>query len=114
MATMAVLVGLGGGLGTVLFRKAVDGTTALVSDGAGALGIGQVSFLILPAIGGLIVGLWMYWVAVKGPGQGVAGIMEAVALHGGRIAPRGSSLIQCIRKSTEDAGLICGRVENKT
>lgn len=90
MVTMAVLVGLGGGVGTVLFRKAIDGATQLVSAAAQSLGTGQVAFLFLPALGGLIVGLWIFWLKPQGPGQGVAGIMEAVALHGGRISARGA------------------------
>ncbi len=88
MTSMALVVGLGGGLGTVLFRKAIDAATAVFFGQAVTLP--PAVELFLPALGGLVVGLWMYVLSPKGPGQGVAGIMEAVALHGGRIEPRGA------------------------
>ncbi|MCL5952582.1 MAG: chloride channel protein [Chloroflexi bacterium] len=90
MTTMAVLVGLGGGLGTVLFRKAVEAAMAASAQVTSAGGIDTWSALFLPALGGLVVGLWIHWIRPKGPGQGVAGIMEAVHLHAGRIEPRGA------------------------
>jgi CIC family chloride channel protein len=90
MTAMALLVGLGGGLGTVAFRKAVDWATAAFLLATGPAGFGTMGHLLLPALGGLVVGLWMFWLKPQGPGQGVAGLMEAVNLHGGRVAPRGA------------------------
>jgi CIC family chloride channel protein len=43
---------------------------------------------LIPAIGGLIVGILIYKYAQEAKGHGVPEIMEAVALRGGRIRPR--------------------------
>ncbi|MCD6299956.1 MAG: chloride channel protein, partial [Dehalococcoidales bacterium] len=44
--------------------------------------------ILLPAIGGLIVGLLIYFGAREAKGHGVPEVMEAVSVHGGRIRPR--------------------------
>ncbi len=91
MMSSALVVGVLAGLGTVLFRKAVDFATGLVFEGAtNPNNPSHWYLLVLPALGGLLVGLWMHVIKPQGPGQGVAGIMEAAALHGGRIDLRGS------------------------
>jgi len=43
---------------------------------------------IIPAIGGLIVGLLVYFLAREAKGHGVPEVMEAVAIRGGKIRPR--------------------------
>ncbi|MGE5140340.1 MAG: chloride channel protein, partial [Rudaea sp.] len=91
MMSSALLVGALAGLGTVLFRKAVDLATAVLFEGSAAWFVpSRLNLLILPALGGLAVGVWLYFVRPRGPGQGVAGIIEAAAFHGGRIDLRGS------------------------
>ena len=42
----------------------------------------------IPAMGGLIVGALVYYLAREAKGHGVPEVMEAVALHSGRIRPR--------------------------
>ena len=44
--------------------------------------------LVVPAVGGLVVGPLVYFFAREAEGHGVPEVMEAVALHGGRIRPR--------------------------
>lgn len=44
--------------------------------------------ILIPAIGGLIVGLLSYYLAREVKGHGVPEVMEAVAKHGGRIRKR--------------------------
>jgi CIC family chloride channel protein len=86
----SLLVGLGAGIGAVIFRyliKAVEwiGYTWFPSITSNW---GNAYVVIVPAIGGLLVGLLVYFFAREAKGHGVPEVMEAVALHGGRIRPR--------------------------
>jgi CIC family chloride channel protein len=51
-------------------------------------GIYPFYFLLIPALGGAIVGPLIYRFAREAKGHGVPEVMEAVALRGGRIRPR--------------------------
>ena len=89
MTTLAVLIGVGAGLGVVIFRRVLDGLFALTVDGIGH--DFPMALIFLPAVGGLLVAGWMALASKKGEtGLGVAGIMEAVALHSGKIGLQGS------------------------
>jgi CIC family chloride channel protein len=86
----ALIVGLGTGIGAVIFRyliRAVDwiGYTWLPSM---ISNWGKTYVVIVPAIGGLIVGILIYFFAREAKGHGVPEVTEAVAIHGGRIRPR--------------------------
>ncbi|MCH7667448.1 MAG: chloride channel protein, partial [Acidobacteria bacterium] len=50
--------------------------------------LGWARLLLVPAVGGLIVGPLVYFWAREARGHGVPEVMEAVALRGGRIRPR--------------------------
>ena len=86
----ALLVGIGAGVGAVIFRYLIQAVEwvgytwfpSVTSDW------GNAYVLIVPAIGGLIVGLLVYFFAREAKGHGVPEVMEAVAIHGGRIRPR--------------------------
>lgn len=86
----ALIVGVGAGLGAVIFRRLIDGVHRLAYGGlAGALeGISPFYLLIIPALGGAILGPLIYRFAREAKGHGVPEVMEAVALRGGRIRPR--------------------------
>jgi len=86
----ALIVGVGAGLGAVVFRRLIDGVHTLAYDGLGGLldGIYPFYFLIIPALGGAIVGPLVYRFAREAKGHGVPEVMEAVALQGGRIRSR--------------------------
>lgn len=89
MTLLAICVGVGTGLGVVAFRRVLDFTFAHTVEGIGAAV--PLTILILPGVGGLLTALWMHFAARHAQtGLGVAGIMEAVGLHGGRISLRGS------------------------
>ena len=86
----ALIVGIGAGLGAVVFRRLIAGVHILAWDGLGGLleGIAPFHLLIIPAVGGAIFGPLIYRFAREAKGHGVPEVMEAVALRGGRIRPR--------------------------
>ncbi len=86
----ALIVGVGAGLGAVVFRRLIGGAQSLAYGGLGGLleAISPFHLLIIPALGGAIVGPLVYRFAREAKGHGVPEVMEAVALRGGRIRPR--------------------------
>lgn len=87
---LAVLVGVVAGLGAVAFRWLIQTFEALFfGGGAEVLGfLGPYYVILVPAVGGLLVGPMIYFLAREAKGHGVPEVMEAVALKGGRIRPR--------------------------
>jgi CIC family chloride channel protein len=108
MVLVAVGCGLAGAMGAVAFRLLIRGVQALFFGGfegiqelleegllaeagdplAAAQGIAWTWRLLLPAIGGLIVGPLIYFFAREARGHGVPEVMAAVALRGGVIRRR--------------------------
>ena len=89
--TLAVLVGILGGLGAVAFRWLIGFfNEILFVSGADILGfLGQYYVILLPVIGGLIIGPLIYFTgATETKGHGVPEVMEAVTNAGGRIRSR--------------------------
>lgn len=86
----ALIVGIGAGLGAVIFRRLIEGVSTLTYGKLGGLmeAIAPFHLLIIPALGGAIVGPLIYRFAREAKGHGVPEVMEAVALRGGRIRPR--------------------------
>ena len=89
LITTAVLVGIGAGVGAVFFRFLIDGVQWVGYTFIPEItsGLGKAYVLIVPAIGGLLVGLLVFFFAREAKGHGVPEVMEAVALRGGRIRP---------------------------
>jgi CIC family chloride channel protein len=87
---LSIVVGAIAGLGAVAFRWLISTFQALFfGNGATYLGfLGQYHVILIPAAGGLIVGLLVYFAAREAKGHGVPEVMEAVAIRGGRIRPR--------------------------
>ncbi len=85
----AVIVGIGAGLGAVAFRYLIEGVHHLSYSQIGGFlkSIAPFHLMILPALGGAIIGPLIYRFAREAKGHGVPEIMEAVALRGGRIRP---------------------------
>ena len=85
----ALIVGLGTGLGAVAFRYLIQGVEWVGYDWFPVItaGWGKAYVLIIPAIGGLIVGPLVYFFAREAKGHVVPEVMEAFALRGGRIRP---------------------------
>ncbi|HEX3802733.1 MAG TPA: chloride channel protein [Solirubrobacteraceae bacterium] len=99
LVVMALVVGVGAGLGAALFREMVFGATWLVTGhnqfgqqghaGSSHLpGLGIWFVLIVPVLGGLIYGPLIYRFAREARGHGVPEVMVAVAENGGRIRPQ--------------------------
>lgn len=87
---LIILVGLASGLGAVLFRWMISGFTTVFFDGGETAFsfLGKYYVIILPALGGLLVGLIIHFLAREAKGHGVPEVMLAVAAHGGRIRSR--------------------------
>jgi CIC family chloride channel protein len=84
----AILVGIGAGLGAVAFRWLIAAVRSAGYHSLASERLGWVTLLVVPAVGGLIVGPLVYFWAREAKGHGVPEVMEAVALRGGRIRPR--------------------------
>ncbi len=84
----SILVGLGTGLGSVLFRWLTEGVSALAFERVpGLVPFPAIYFVLVPALGGLLVGPLTYLLAREAKGHGVPEVMQALALRGGRIRP---------------------------
>lgn len=83
----ALLVGLTSGAGVWLFKQLIELAYLLAfGELGGALGrLGGWTVFLIPVVGGLIVGLILHFFIGEERHHGVAGIMEAVALAGGRL-----------------------------
>jgi CIC family chloride channel protein len=87
---LAVVVGIGSGLGAVVFRWLI-GQAQWLFFGAGhqvLAALGPYYVIFIPAAGGLLVGLLVYYLAREAKGHGVPEVMLAVSLQSGRIRPR--------------------------
>jgi chloride channel protein, CIC family len=83
----ALVVGLASGAGVWLFKQLIDFVyqVAYVNIGTTLSSIGPWLIALIPVIGGLLVGLLLHFFVGEERHHGVAGIMEAVALAGGRL-----------------------------
>ena len=96
MSIIAVVIGILGGYGAVLFRLAIQFFQTLFY-GSGheflrlAGDLPWYRILLMPAIGGAVVGPVIYFWAREAKGHGVPEVMEAVALKGGHIRARVSA-----------------------
>ena len=82
-----LVLGLLSGLGVWLFKRLIDLAGLAAQGGLGGLlsQIGPWTLFLVPAVGGLAVGLLMHFFVGEERHHGVAGIMESVALAGGRL-----------------------------
>ena len=87
---LAIVIGVFSGLGAVAFRWLLNAFQSLFIDhGRDVLSfMGDYYIIVIPAVGGLLVGPLVYYFAREAKGHGVPEVMEAVALRGGRIRPR--------------------------
>ena len=93
MAVLAVFVGLAGGFGAVGFRYLINFFQSLAYGSDGNLldivrSIPWYWRILIPTLGGLVVGPLVYFFAGEAKGHGVPEVMEAVALKSGLIRKR--------------------------
>ena len=97
--TLAVLIGVGAGLGAVLFRYMIEGLTRLFTGYSDYGGHGHAAnphlpalhhwfVLLTPVVAGILYGPLVYRFAREARGHGVPEVMVAVARNGGRIRPQ--------------------------
>lgn len=100
---VALLVGVGAGLGAVMFRYLIFGFTWLATGHTefGQQGriasahlpwLGVAFFVVIPVVGGLLYGPLIQRFAPEARGHGVPEVMIAVAENGGRIRPQVSGV----------------------
>lgn len=90
MMGTALAVGILTGVGAVAFRYLIRAVAWVGYEWIPSIFTGpfKAYVIFVPAIGGLLVGLLVYYFAREAKGHGVPEVMEAVALRGGRIRPR--------------------------
>ena len=94
MIFMAIIVGVLGGYGAIVFRLFVRFSQSIFFGPGGTSFLDHVmalpwyAKLIPPATGGLLVGVIIYFFAREARGPGVSETIEAVALRGGLIRKR--------------------------
>ena len=99
LVILALAVGLGAGLGAIVFRYLILWFTMLFTGQAdyGAAGnqanphlawMGGWFVVLAPVVGGLLYGPLIWWGAREARGHGVPEVMRAVSERGGRIRPR--------------------------
>jgi CIC family chloride channel protein len=96
----AVLTGVGAGYGAVVFRWLIHLLTHVFFDGGKTAFsfFGRYYVVIIPAIGGLIVGFITHYLAPETRGHGVPEVMLAIDKQGGKIRFR-VALIKAIVSS---------------
>lgn len=99
LVLLSLVIGVGAGLGAVVFRWMIEGLTRVFTGFADYAGQGPVAnpevpwlgrwFVVLtPVVAGLLYGPLVYRFAREARGHGVPEVMLAVARNGGRIRPQ--------------------------
>ncbi len=90
MLLTSLIVGIFAGIGAVIFRKLIEWLQNLAyKDMASLLTDWQpIHLIVIPALGGAIVGPIVYYFAREAKGHGVPEVMESLELRGGVIRPR--------------------------
>jgi len=108
---LSVVVGVLTGLGSVGFIYALEAVATFARGPvAGLLSrFGSAQLVLLPAIGGLLVGPIVHRFAREAKGHGVPEVMTALALHGGRIRKRVVTVKVIASSLTIGFGGVAGR-----
>lgn len=93
MIVMAIIIGIVGGYGAILFRNLIS-LFQLLFFGSWSLNLNYLTELpwyikiIVPTTGGLIIGIIIFFFAREAKGPGVSEVMKSMILRGGAIRPR--------------------------
>ena len=87
LVAIAAVVGLATGMGVWFFKRIIDAVQFVMTQGFGPFepGFGKWIIIFIPVVGGIIVGLTSHYLIGEERLHGVAGVMELVALAGGRL-----------------------------
>lgn len=87
---LAIVVGLSAGAAAIVFRELISAfDRVFFGDLANLLdGLGSWHIILIPAVGGLLVGPVIYFLAREAKGHGVPEVMLAVETEGARMRPR--------------------------
>lgn len=90
LGAAALAVGVGTSIGVWAYKQLIVWFTDLAFNklGGALAPLGHWTIMLVPVVGGLLVGLLLYFFIREERAHGVAGIMEAVALAGGRLRYR--------------------------
>lgn len=90
LGSVAAIVGLMSGIGVWLFKRLIDLVQLIMLGGFGkaVAPLGYWAIILVPVLGGIAVSLVSQYLAGEEKLHGVAGIMESVALTGGRLRYR--------------------------
>ena len=111
---LGAIVGVAGGLGAIIFRMIIQFNHWIFFDvllpniSLYAYGFNW-AIILLPALGGLIVGPIVMKFAPETKGHGVPEVMEAVTLKGGKIRKRVAFLKVLVSSITIGSGGSAGR-----
>ena len=109
---MAIVVGIFGGLGAVAFRAMLYAVTKFFRGDVVdffSKTFGFYSIALVPAVGGLIVGVMTFYLGKETSGHGVPEVLEAISLHGGRMRARVPILKSIVASITLGSGGSAGR-----
>jgi CIC family chloride channel protein len=111
---LAIAVGILGGYGAILFRLLIKVSQFIFYQNSNdflsfAQGVPFYLKLLIPALGGLVVGLIVRWGTEKAKAHGVPELIEAVVLRGGRISWRTATARVSAAAVTIGAGGSVGR-----
>jgi len=114
MIILALIIGLFGGTAAVLFRLLIKKITFLSYPGASSILNNIIASpwylkIIIPATGGLLVGLIVHFLEKDAEGHGVPEVMESVILKGGIIRPKVTIIKAIISSITIGTGGSAGR-----
>lgn len=107
----ANFIGVGSGFGAILFRWMIKSFENLFfREGQHLLSfMGSYYVIIIPAIGGIIVGLLIYSFSSETKGHGIPEVMLAVAVGGSKIRPRVAAMKALVSSICIGSGGSVGR-----
>ena len=110
LGTVAVLVGVTTGIGVWLFKGLIQWVQFGMGRGATLFGTGAVHWtvILIPVVAGIVVALISRYFIGEQRLHGVAGIMESVALAGGRLRYKGVPLKAVVSAISIGAGAPLG------